>query len=368
MFRSHRLTSFVLAVAVAGLIAFAFATPLLAQATPEEQCASLKSNSTAYEKCIEAVRQSQSSVSTARPSPNATATATTAGDQAIEESRKDQKRQTTIAVIAGIAVAVFLIGFSVLRTVRRTRSYPVEEITRTIESMIPPEVRERDPSIRAVAIPAGGGRTSGKLMALSVAVAIAAIAGGLAIALSGNSDKIWILPVALLPFGALYAWWVVRVAAKSSDDWLAPLGLRVTKTPGAVIGPNPAGFAGGNLMRPYVIGPTVIEGTRLGRDVSITQESAGVGPISIRVVLGGAGPRLSCRGEGDQWTGEIPEGATGELIRQSPTGPGSVTIAGGGESLVLIRQVTARDLLSAQGYGLMIRDLKLAEAVAQSGA
>lgn len=207
-FASSALGAAVLAAAAAGLIALAFASPSQAQSqaqvTPEEQCASLKSNSTAYEKCIEAVRHSQSSVPTAQPSPNDTSAATTAGDQALEESRKAQKRQTTIAAIVGIAVAVLLVGFSILRTVRRTRSYPVEEITLMIESMIPPEVREHDPSARAVPIPAGGGRTSGKLMALSVIIAIAAIAGGLAIALSGHSDKIWIVPVALLPFGALY--------------------------------------------------------------------------------------------------------------------------------------------------------------------
>ncbi|RIK06694.1 MAG: hypothetical protein DCC49_11210 [Acidobacteria bacterium] len=348
------------------MTAVVLAGPSHAQATPEEQCAGLKSNTAAYEKCVETVRQSQSRVATAQPSPNTTTDPGTSGNPAVEESRNAQRRQTTIAVIAGITVAVLLVGFSILRTVRRTRSYPVDEVTQLIQSMIPDEVRERDPSTRAVPIPAGGGRTTGRLMALSVVVAVVAIAGGLAIALTGNSDKIWIVPIVLLPFGALYAWWVVRVGTKSSDDWLAPLGLRVTKTPGAVIGPNPTGFVGGNLMRPYVVGPTVIEGTRFGRDVSITQESAGVGPVSIRVVIGGAGPRLSCRGEGGQWSGEIPEGATGEIIRGSATGPGSVTIAGGGDGLVVIRQVSARDLLSAQGYGLMIRDLKLAESVVQA--
>lgn len=333
-----------------------------AQASPEEQCAGLKANAPAFEKCVETIRQSQALVS-----PTATAATPPSGQQLAEENRNSQRRVTMIVVIGAVGFAGLSVGFSVVRTVRRTRSYPVAEVTELIESMIPPEVRERDPNARALPIPAGGGRTSAKLMLLSVVVAACVMAGGVAIAMSGHSDKIWIVPIVLLPFGALYGWWVVRAGAKSSDDWLAPLGLRVTKTPGAVIGPNPAGFAGGNLMRPYVVGPTIIEGVRRGRNVSITQESAGIGPISIRVVVDGRAPVLSCRGERGSWGGEIPEGEAGDAIRLRPTGPGSVTIAGGGDGLVLIRQVAARDLLSRDGYGLLIRDLDLAEKVAGAG-
>lgn len=329
-----------------------------AQASPEEQCASLKSNAPAYEKCVESIKQSQ-----ARVTPAATSPTPRSGQQLVEESQNSQRRMMLIAVTGGIALATLLIGLSVLRTARRVRSYPVAEVTELLESMIPPEVRERDPAAKAVPIPAGGGRSSAKLMLVSVIVAVCAIVGGLGIALSGHSDKIWIVPIVLLPFGALYGWWVVKVGARASDDWLAPLGLRVTKTPGAVIGPNPAGFAGGNLLRPYVVGPTVIEGVRHGRNVSITQESAGVGPISIRVVVDGKAPAASCRGERGSWNGGIPAGAAGDVIRSSSTGPGSATIAGGGDGLVLIRQVSVKDLLSRDGYGLLIRDLDLTERV-----
>lgn len=125
-------------------------------------------------------------------------------------------------------------------------------------------------------------------------------------------------------------------------------------------------FTAGNLMRPSAIGSSVIEGTRSGGSVTITHESTGADSISTRVVVASPSPRLSCRGEGDLRIGEISEIATGEAVRRPVTGSESVTIAGRGNGLVLIRQVSGRELPPARGYGSMIRDLNLVETNVQS--
>lgn len=333
-----------------------------AAASPEEQCAPLKSNSAAYEQCIDSVRHAQGlASSTPQPTPSAGPVDSPSDSQ--EASRASQRGQMAIAIGIGISVAVLAIGFSIWRTIRRSRSYPVDEVTALLATLIPPEVSESNPNAVAIPIPRAGGKATGKLMALSVLVAILTILAGLAIAATGNSEKIWIVPIVLLPFGVGYAWWVTRTAIKSSDEWLAPLGLQVTKTPSAIVGPNPAGLAGGNLLRPYVLGPSVMEGRRYGREVTITQESAGVGGVSLRILVQGRAPTANCRGERDAWSGSIPEGAAGEVIRAARVGPGSVTIAGDGQGLVLIRQISQREILSKEGYGLIVRDLDLVESI-----
>lgn len=335
----------------------------------EEKCASLKSQPQAYQQCVDTVRKSEQLISsqpTASPAP--ASTDASSGKAASDASMASQRRIMVFAIIGALVFVVVVVGLSFWRWMRKTAGFPVAELTALMETMIPPEVKAENPGIHAAEMPARGGKTGGKFMVLSYVIAAVVIAGAIGIVALGGANYIWLVPIVLLPAGVFYAWFVVRRVTKSADEWLIPLGLHVSGTPTAIVGPNPSGLVGGPALRPYVVGASTIEGQRFGREVKITQQPGGINSTSVITLVRGPGPMIDASADGGTWQGRIPEGPVSSLVMSTSPGPGKVHLIGDGQGLTINRTISSRQLISRDGYGVMIRDLHLAEQIIDAAA
>ena len=126
-------------------------------------------------------------------------------------------------------------------------------------------------------------------------------------------------PVALLPVFGMIVYLVARIpfnlaaARGSSDAYLEPLGLAITKMPEIGVKPR---YAGGG-MQTDVSGPTVMSGTRNGAPVEVSIEAR-----ESETRVGAETPRFTVKDDDERLTvdGDAPDGVRA-AVQEMSTGP-----------------------------------------------
>jgi hypothetical protein len=167
-------------------------------------------------------------------------------------------------------------------------------------------------------------------------------------------------PVALLPVFGMIVYLVARIpfniaaARESSDAYLEPLGLAITKLPDIGVKPR----YGGSGMQADVSGPTVIAGTRNDAPVEISIEAR-----ESETRVGAETPRFIVKGDDERLTveGEAPDGVRAAIAEMNADRRWKrVEVSGGPDGVVVMRKFRG----SQHTQWLWIADLWLAERLA----
>jgi hypothetical protein len=169
-------------------------------------------------------------------------------------------------------------------------------------------------------------------------------------------------PVALLPVFALIVYGVLRIplnmasARASSDAYLEPLGLEITKLPDIGVKPR----YGGGGMQSDVSGPTVMAGTRNGVPVEISIDAR-----ESETRVGAETPKFAVEGDEERLmaTGDAPDGVRAAVVEMGRDRRWKrVGIAGGPDGVVVKRRFRG----SQATQWLWMADLWLAERLARA--
>jgi hypothetical protein len=165
------------------------------------------------------------------------------------------------------------------------------------------------------------------------------------------------LPIfAVIVFAVLRIPFAMRQSVSASDAYLHPLGLAVTATPRVGVKPR----YGGSGMQSAAYGPTVMSGTRHGRQVRIELDGG-----KYETTLGGRTPRFSLASDGGKLgvEGDAPAAVVKALepLSADPRWR-RVTAAGGADGIVVRRRVRG----GASTEALWMDDLWLAERLADA--
>lgn len=167
-------------------------------------------------------------------------------------------------------------------------------------------------------------------------------------------------PVALLPVFGMIVYLVARIpfnlaaARGSSDAYLEPLGLAITKMPEIGVKPR---YAGGG-MQTDVSGPTVMSGTRNGAPVEVSIEAR-----ESETRVGAQTPRFTVKDDDERLTvdGDAPDGVRAAVQEMSRDRRWKrVEVVGGADGVVVKRRFRG----SQHTQWLWMADLWLAERLA----
>ena len=167
-------------------------------------------------------------------------------------------------------------------------------------------------------------------------------------------------PVALLPVFGMIIYLVAKIpfnlagARASSDAYLEPLGLAITKMPDIGVRPR----YGGSGMQTDVSGPTVMSGTRHGAPVEVSIEAR-----ESETRVGAGTPRFTVKGDDERLSAgaDAPDGvraAVAEMGRDRRWK--RVEASGGADGVVVSRKFRG----SQHTQWLWMADLWLAERLA----
>jgi energy-converting hydrogenase Eha subunit E len=331
MERTRIRLSMVLFVALVVLL-----TPVEARAQEEDPCAQYEVGSPEWHQCI---------------------------DEMVLANRQAGQRMILIAGTAALVVAGVVITVSMSLSRRRMVNVDAGEMRDLLRDLVPPEAGHvSDQALERAVRSARSVPPGYELLVITVFVGVAVVF--LLFQLSGSGLLTMVALAAFLGFIFLMAILTplrIRRAQRSADEWLAPLGLSMLALPQVSIVPRGGGLA------TRVTGPSVIGGTRHGREVQIAFGMGTLGAQTVRThVATPVQEPFEVSGDDADWQSRpLPSGVLAALQKFGPLDQ-RVRVQGGPDGITVERQRRATEAASARGTVQWLTDLRLAESLADA--
>jgi hypothetical protein len=264
-----------------------------------------------------------------------------------------------------LLVALILIERSWLLGVRAFENADIPETERLMNTLIPPEVKDRDPDATATGVFQAAGylsaddakRRAKPILILTPIVFLTVIA---VILIVGAHSLVPLIAGPVITIFLLIAWTratginALRGLAQSREmtEKVWPvLGLELTEFPSVQYGTYGGAYGNVVSMRHWVVGKTKVEGTRYGRHVSVAVSGANRKTEHVITVDGIFQPRSATESDTPTWLTEA---------RQQP---GDVTVTSDGTHVTVTRTMSYRASMAGD---TLFADLATAEAAADA--
>lgn len=282
-------------------------------------------------------------------------------DEKVQANRQAGQSMILIAGTAALVVAGVIITASMSLSRRRMVNVGAGEMRDLLRALVPPEAGPvsglaLERAVRSArSVPPGY-----ELLIITMFVGVAVVF--LLFQLLGSGPLTMAALVAFLGFISLMAILTplrIRRARHSADEWLAPLGLRVLALP------QVSGRGSGRGVR--VTGPSVIGGTRHGREVQIAFDKGTLSALTVHThVATLVKEPFEVSGSDADWQSRpLPSGVLAALQKFGPLDR-RVRVQGGPDGITVERQRRAAEASTARGTVQWLTDLRLAESLADA--
>jgi hypothetical protein len=356
-----------LVVSAVGLLASVGVAGAQTSLPPSAACNILRNQPTAYQTCVNAL----AGVPTAPGVPGNTGGSgaaspggTSSGAAQSTKSLNHQYQVLAWAMAGGLLLALVLIERSWLLGVRAFENANIPETERLMNTLIPPEVKRRDPNATATGVYQAAGYLSADdakrrakpililtpiLFLIIIAFILIVGAHSLVPLVAGPIITIFVLiaSIRLTGYNALRG---LSQGREMTEKVWQVLGLEVTEFPSVQYGTR-GGVYGTVSMRHYVVGKTKLEGTRFGRHVSVVVSGANRQTEHVIKVDGAFQPHSPTQHDTPSWLAEA---------RQRP---GDVTFTSDQAHVTVTRTMSFRASMAGD---TLFADLATAETAADA--
>ena len=336
---------------------------------PKAACDVLRNQPTAYQACLNALAGVPTAPGVTAPGTTGGAGVpspggTSSGSAQATKSLNHQYQVLAWALAGALLLALVLIERSWLLGIRAFESANIPETERLMNTLIPPEVKRRDPNATATGVFQAAGylsaddakRRAKPILILTPIVFLIVIA---VILIVGAHSLVPLIAGPVITVFLVIAWTratginALRGLAQGKEMtekvWQV-LGLELTEFPSVQYGTY-GGAYGTVSMRHWVVGRTKLEGTRFGRHVSVVVSGANRQTEHVVTVDGTFQPRAATERDTPSWLAEA---------RQRP---GDVTFTSDRTHVTVTRTMSFRASMAGD---TLFADLATAEAAADA--